>query len=90
MHLGAPLFFGIVAALAARNKGYKWYHWILSLGLIGMIVIFLMPDAKRPGLSEEERIKILKRGELTGGILSLVSILLVLGLIFISYKAQQH
>ena len=88
MQLGAPLIFGIIAALVARNKGYNWVYWFLALGLVGMIVIILMPDANRIGISSDEKAKIQKRGDLTGGILSAVSIVLILVSFVLIYLAR--
>jgi hypothetical protein len=90
MQLGPPLFFGILAAFTARNKGYKWYYWILALGLVGLIVILLMPDTTKSGLSDDERIKMRNRGERTGGILSVISILMIPVIFFIAYRRGQQ
>jgi MFS family permease len=88
--IGPILLFGAISAYFAHKRGYQWLYWFLACGLIGMIVVILMPSAKKEGLSEEKKAKIIKRGNLVGIILTVVWVLLMVAVNLLTYFAKAH
>lgn len=69
--LGSCLVFGpgLLAGFVARQKGYRPWPWLLSMGPIGLLLVLLgkgLDQAKTP----EEREQWESRSDWTGGILS--------------------
>jgi cobalamin synthase len=89
MKFGAGLLFGVIAAIFARRRGYNWLCWLMALGLIGMIVVLFLPSANKEGLNEAEKNKIIKRGNLIGIILTVISILFTIFAYLMLYSTTQ-
>jgi hypothetical protein len=67
---------GLLAAFVAWKNGYRPWFWLLALGPIGMLVTFFqrdLADAKTP----EERERWERSMDLTGGILSGITLFLM-------------
>ena len=60
---------GFIAAVVAHRKGYRPWFWILSLGLVGMLVTLFMPGLVR-ATTPEQREQWESRADWTGGLLS--------------------
>jgi len=64
----------VVPPLLAARKGYKWYLWIFALGMVGLIVLAFLPFANKPQLAPEEQLRLRKRGNMIGGVLTAVNV----------------
>jgi hypothetical protein len=71
------LFLAVTPLLAAR-KGYTWYLWTFSGGVIGLIILAFLPFANRPAESEEVNRSRRRIGDVIGGVLSVLSLLWML------------
>jgi di/tricarboxylate transporter len=74
MILGIVL--GICTGLLARKRGYSFLAWFLAGGLIGMLIVALLPNAhevKRP-MTPDEIARLKRRGNYIGLALSLLSL----------------
>lgn len=83
---------GMVAAVVAHRKGYRPWFWVLSFGLIGLVVTVMIP-ALRKAETPELRERWENRADWTGGILSSVTFMLMFvfplmgGLLFVGVVA---
>jgi zinc transporter ZupT len=68
----------ITAALAAR-KGYNFFLWFFAGGLIGLCTLACLPFANRADASDETNAALRHRGNVIGGVLS--GVCLVLGIV---------
>src|ERR1700742_5028468 len=66
---GLLLGSGLISAVIAHQKGYRPWYWILSSGLLGTLIILIMPRLGRAS-TPEQRDKWEARADWTGGILS--------------------
>jgi hypothetical protein len=44
------MIFGIPAMVIAEKKGFKGARWLLAFGLIGLIIVCVLPSAKKRGI----------------------------------------
>jgi nitric oxide reductase large subunit len=77
---------GLVSAVVAHRKGYRPWFWILSCGLVGMLVTLLIPGLDQAA-TPEQRERWESRADWTGGLLSgftflFMGLLPTLGLVF--------
>jgi hypothetical protein len=91
---GALLFApGLLSAVVAHQKGYRPWFWILSCGLVGMLVTIFIPSLSR-ATNPEERERWEARADWTGGLLSGFTFLsmfgmpLLAGLFFFSARSS--
>ena len=68
----------VAPPLLAARKGYAWYLWTIAAGLIGLIVLAFLPQARADALSQEERRRVQKTGNTIGAILSAIGLLSML------------
>lgn len=78
------LVFGLLTAYLAHRKGYNPVLWFFAAGLIGLICILILPDVSKSDMSDEERAGQIKRGNIIGGVI--VALSLVLSLVFVSVR----
>lgn len=83
---------GFIAAVVAHRKGYRPWFWVLSCGLVGLVVTAVMPPIRRAETPElRERWE--TRADWTGGILSGITFMLMFvfpimgGLFFVGVTA---
>ena len=76
----------IIMAIIAYKKGFNPLFWILAGGLIGLIVVCLMPSANAPEIDEKERDARRRRGNITGGVLSAIIVVVILIFIVINIR----
>ena len=67
---------GLVSAVVAHRKGYRPWFWILSFGLVGLLVTALMPGLGKAD-TPEQRERWETRADWTGGILSACTFMLM-------------
>jgi 4-amino-4-deoxy-L-arabinose transferase-like glycosyltransferase len=67
---------GLVSAVVAHRKGYRPWFWILSSGLVGLLVTVLMPGLGKAD-TPEQRERWETRADWTGGILSACTFMLM-------------
>lgn len=83
---------GLVSGWIAWAKHYRPWYWLLSMGPIGTFVIAILPDLLSAN-TPEERDKLESKVNWTGGILSGMTFLPVVGLpvmgaiVFLSFRA---
>jgi accessory gene regulator protein AgrB len=85
----ARLLLLVLIALAmvfiARQKGFNPLYWVIAGSVIGLIVLLFLPAATQHGISDEEREKRVKTGNMIGIFLSSIILIfagLAAGLIF--------
>ncbi|MDB5342973.1 MAG: hypothetical protein JWP89_1350 [Schlesneria sp.] len=67
---------GLVSAVVAQRKGYRPWFWILSFGLVGLLVTALMPGLGKAA-TPEQREHWETRADWTGGVLSVCTFMLM-------------
>lgn len=78
--LGSVLIFGpgLLAGLIAHQKGFRPWHWLVSAGPVGLVIVLFMPsrgDAKTP----EQQADWENRYDWIGGLLSGITAILLFG-----------
>jgi chromate transport protein ChrA len=76
----------VIMAIIAYKKGFNPVFWILAGGLIGLIVVSVMPSANAAGIEEAERDARRRRGNITGGVLSAIVVVVILIVIVINIR----
>ena len=66
------LLLGLLSARYAKKKGYNYYWWFLSLGLIGLITIILLPNLDKYPENLKAKKKLI--GDSIGSIFTLLSL----------------
>lgn len=81
------LVLGLITALLAYRKGYNPYWWFFAANIIGLIILAFLPFTNKQNLTEEEKIKKVKRGNSIGRVLALITIILTIlrFIAFLSY-----
>lgn len=91
---GLGLAFGVIAAAFAYRKGFNPFLWILSFGLIGLIILAFLPAAEEKIGPREESERNLKRGDAWGASLTTIAVLLLLASyaieVYDKVKLQDH
>jgi hypothetical protein len=70
------IIFCLCTGLFARERGYSFLAWFLAGGLIGLLVIAMLPNAhevKRP-MTSDEVARLKRRGNYVGIGISLLSL----------------
>lgn len=69
--------FGFVVVIAptaeAHAKGFRWWLWAVP-NLIGLVAVFLLPSARTPGLTKDQRANRAQYGNLAGAAQSFVAL----------------
>lgn len=63
----ALILFGIINAIVARSKGFEPIRWVFALGIIGLIVLIVLPSAKAQGIAPEQSAARRARANVIGG-----------------------
>jgi hypothetical protein len=50
----ALMIFGIPSMIIASKKGFAEGRWLLTFGIIGLILVCCLPNARKKGLSHDE------------------------------------
>ncbi len=89
MMLILQLAIGVVTALMAGRKGYNPYIWFFAAGLIGLIVLAFLPFVnEKSELPEDERSSKQKRGNMFGGVLAGIAILILLASLIVWFPSK--
>ena len=72
------IFVTLVMASLALHKGFKPSRWCLAAGPLGFIILLFMPSANAQGINEYTRKALVDRGNIVGGVLSAISVILFL------------
>lgn len=68
--LALGIVVGALAAWLAKRRGYNPVIWFFAgQGLLGLLVIFLFPSPKQPNITDDERAKRIKNGNIGGFVL---------------------
>lgn len=87
------LLFGIPATIVASNKGFASGRWLLTFGLIGLIVVICLPTARKKGLPEDAASRRKRNADVISKVMFILNAvgLLVFGLIhLISQNAVRN
>ena len=68
----------VAPALLAARKGYAWYLWTFACGVLGLVVLAFLPFANRPDVSEGVNHSRRQTGNIVGGVLTAIGLLVVL------------
>jgi hypothetical protein len=68
----------VAPPLLAARKEYAWYLWTFACGLLGLVVLAFLPYANRPDVSEEVNRSRCQTGNIVGGVLTAVGLLVIL------------
>lgn len=90
-------FIGIALALAAagsassesaKKKGYDTVIWFFAgLNILGVLIMMFLPNLEKlKELSDEERKAKQKKGDITGGVLAVISVILIIILFAINIR----
>jgi hypothetical protein len=77
MQFIVPLAIAIGTAAFANSKGYSPIAWFLAGGLLGLITLAILPNLNTTTLPPEEVSKKRTTGNMIGGGISLLAIVLV-------------
>ncbi len=66
---------GAITAYLAKRKGYNPFLWFFAAGIIGLITLAFLPFTNKGDLSEKERIKKVKLGNIIGGVFAVITII---------------
>ena len=69
------IFALITGGLAAR-KGYNFFAWFLSGGLVGLVALAFLQNARPPETAN--RAEKLKRGNIIGAVISAIAVVAVI------------
>jgi len=86
MGLIIGIAFTIAMAIVAYKKGFNWLLWILPGGVIGLIVVALMPSANADGIDDAEKEKRRKRGNTVGAVLSVIALVLIIFFVLVAAR----
>jgi hypothetical protein len=68
-----------MTAVEAKRKGYSPALWLLAGGLIGLLILALLPAVnEKSNLPEAQRKSKRRIGNLIGGVISMLGLILVL------------
>ena len=67
----------IIMATIANKKGFNPWLWILAGGVPGFIILLILPSAKAYGIDQETADKRKKVGDNTGGIITVIAVILI-------------
>jgi len=70
------IILGTIMVVVADKKGFNGILWFMAAGLLGLIILACLPSAKKVGISDADVASRKSTGNLVGGILSGISILL--------------
>ena len=81
LRLSIGIVVAIVMAGIAEKKGFNPLLWMLAGSIPGFIILLCMPSASADSLDEETRLESRKTGNTVGTVISVITILLMAGLI---------
>ena len=75
------VIFGILVSVWANKRGYAWWAYILASPVIGAIALGILPNLSEPGKEFENKEDLLRKGNMTGMIISgfTIGFLMVVG-----------
>lgn len=84
---------GIPAMIVASKKGFADGRWLLTFGLIGLIVVSCLPSARKRGISHNEARRRRNNADETGKIICIINaiVIVIYGLVHVfSQSAAQY
>ncbi len=64
------------AAYRANKKGYNPYIWFFTGGIVGLLVLAFLPFTTRKDLPHYKDIRMKRTGNVIGGVIAIISIML--------------
>lgn len=78
MNLVIVLIFMVVIGVAigkwAESKGYAFWNWFFASSVLGLIWMAFLPNTKDAKYSAEDAEKLVKKGNSTGVVLSVIAV----------------
>jgi hypothetical protein len=62
--------FGILVSVWASKRGYAWWAYIIASPIIGAIALGILPNLSEPGKEFENKEDLVRKGNMTGMIIS--------------------
>ncbi len=73
------LVFGVIMVFLAGRKGYNPSLWFFAAGIIGLLILYILPIVnEQSGLPESQRESKKKTGDIIGGVMSAIAVILLL------------
>jgi hypothetical protein len=75
------IVFGILVSVWANKRGYAWWAYILASPIIGAIALGILPNLSEPGKEFENKEDLVRKGNMTGMIISgfTIGLLMIVG-----------
>ncbi len=70
------LLVGVITGYMAHRKGYSFYLWFFAGGVLGLVVLLMLPDASDPLNSYEENQRLAARGNNLGWIIVVAALVI--------------
>jgi hypothetical protein len=61
---------GILVSVWASKRGYAWWAYILASPIVGAIALGILPNLTEPGKEFENKEELVRKGNMTGMIIS--------------------
>jgi len=77
------LILGILLSVWANKRGYAWWAYILASPIVGAIALGVLPNLTEPGKEFENKEELVRKGNMTGMIISgfTIGFLMIIGAI---------
>ncbi|MFH0790222.1 MAG: hypothetical protein V2A64_01170 [Candidatus Omnitrophota bacterium] len=82
------LVFCTITAYLAKRKGYNPVFWFFSAGIVGLCVLAFLPHINKSNLTEEEKNKKARTGNKIGGVISVITIALIIFDVFVLFPIK--
>jgi hypothetical protein len=70
------LVVGAITAYYASWKGYNPLIWFFAGGVIGLVLLLLLPNVNDPSHFAHERAQLTRNGNIVGGVLVVISVVI--------------
>ncbi len=80
------LFLAVMLGVIASSKGLRPLYWVLSGGIIGIIVLFCQPSAKEEDIDEPTRAQRVRKGNRIGAYMSLFMLIGITAILLLNFE----
>src|SRR5579871_323760 len=68
----AIMLFGFPSMIVASKKGFADSRWLLTFGIIGLVIVSCMPSARKKGISHNEARRRRRNADETGKVICII------------------